>query len=861
MQTVNQIIIIEHSQKSFLLLKENLANTSLLINEVIHLQSLKELFQLPSNTTPDLVFLDLDLPDSKGLETFAYVNHFFAQSPVIILSRLDDLESTLQAIQAGAQDYLIKGDFEKKILVRCVQNSIERKKNELALKESENRLRTILDTDPDCIKLLNINCELYEINKAGLAMIEADSFAAVKGKSLLPVIASPYDKIAVNMVKDAFSGIAGQMQFEMNTLKGNKRWCEINIVPYRNADGKINFALGVTRDITQRKAGEEELQRSNDRFLMITSTTNDAVWEWDMETGALWSNENHQQLYGLTINDPVQAVDQWIEKMHPDDRDTILRNRDDVLASQTNTFISEYRFKKTNGDYMNIFDRCYILRNTEGKPIRMTGSMMDITERKKAEEIISRSNERFELIAKTTNDAIWETDLETQRAWGNEMHQRLYGLTLADPVPDHNQWKQRIHPHEREQIIKSLEEAVHSKENILVTEYRFLNGNNEWINIYDRTYILRDEKGKSVRMIGSMTDISGRKKAEEALQQSEEKYRTLVEQASDGIFISDKSGNFYIVNSAGSKMTGYSVEELMHMNIYDLAEPEDLKSNPFHFEEMMNEKGTTTERKMLRKDGTVTDVEVSAKFLSDRRFLAFVKDITNRKKADEELKASYQSIRTLTSHLQNIREEERTHIAREIHDELGQQLTVLKMDLSWLNKKVYHLADEAVKLRMNDILSMLNETVNTVRRISSDLRPSLLDDLGLEVAVEWQLNEFEKRSGIKTSFTTDKTGVKLSKDITIGLFRILQESITNVARHAEATEVNVSLQWISNTVILQITDNGIGFESEVIKSKKTLGILGMQERTVMMGGEYKIKSVTGGGTTVEVIIPIANGSM
>ena len=156
---------------------------------------------------------------------------------------------------------------------------------------------------------------------------------------------------------------------------------------------------------------------------------------------------------------------------------------------------------------------------------------------------------------------------------------------------------------------------------------------------------------------------------------------------------------------------------------------------------------------------------------------------------------------------------------------------------------------------------MLNETVNTVRRISSDLRPSLLDDLGLEVAVEWQLNEFEKRSGIKTSFTTDKTGVKLSKDITIGLFRILQESITNVARHAEATEVNVSLQWISNTVILQITDNGIGFESEVIKSKKTLGILGMQERTVMMGGEYKIKSVTGGGTTVEVIIPIANGSM
>jgi len=858
MHTLNQIIIIEDNKGDFLLLKENLAAASMLFNKIIHIQSIEELYALPENTNPDLIFLDLNLPDSHGIETFISVNQFFSTVPVIILSGLDDVDLALQAIQEGAQDYLIKGDCEGKILSKSVQHSIERKKNELALRESENRLRTILDTDPDCIKLMNINCEVYEINKAGLAMIEADSFESIKGGSLLPLVVSPYNKMFSNLVKEAFNGMSGQAQFEMITIKGTRRWCEINIVPYYNARRSIIWALGVTRDITKRKADEEKMKRSSERFLMITSTTNDAVWEWDLETGELWSNENHQHLYGLTINDPVPTVDVWMQKLHPDDRNNIIKKQEDALASSTNVFISEYRFKKMNGDYMNIYDRSYILRNEAGKPIRMTGSMMDITERKKAEQIISHSNERFELIAKTTNDPIWESNLETQEGWGNEMHHRLYGLTLNDPVADYKQWIEHIHPEEREQIMRSFEEALQSNENVWINEYRFFYQNKEWINIYDRTYILRDATGKPIRMMGSMIDITERKKVEEALQQSEEKYRTLVEQATDGIFISDKSGKFHIVNSAGSRMSGYTLEELKNMTIYDLVDSEDLKTNPFHFEEMMSENGVLTQREIRKKDGSAIYIEVNAKFLSDGRFLAFIRDITDRRKAEEELKTSYKSIRTLTSHLQNIREEERTHIAREIHDELGQQLTVLKMDISWLKKKIADSAEDIVMQRMNDILELLNETVNSVRRISSDLRPSLLDDLGLVVAVEWQLSEFEKRSGIKTVFTADEIGMEIDRDIATGLFRIFQESLTNAAKHAEATEITVSLQKINDQLILHIRDNGVGYENEAVKNKKTFGILGMQERSLMMGGEYRIKSETGTGTSVEVMVPLTN---
>jgi signal transduction histidine kinase len=229
-------------------------------------------------------------------------------------------------------------------------------------------------------------------------------------------------------------------------------------------------------------------------------------------------------------------------------------------------------------------------------------------------------------------------------------------------------------------------------------------------------------------------------------------------------------------------------------------------------------------------------------------------DITERKKAEDELEQSYKSIRQLTEHLQNIREEERIHIAREIHDELGQQLTVMKMDVSWLNKKMIS-GDEYVKQKLKGLNEMLEGTVKTVRRISSELRPSLLDDLGLVAAMEWQLKEFKQRSGIVTSLITPEAEQQLPDTVKTGLFRIFQESLTNVARHAHAKKVKVSLQYKDRKIVLTVQDDGKGFDKKKTADKRTLGILGMKERTLMMGGEYEITSTPGKGTTVLVAIP------
>ena len=986
MQMVQSILVIEDNEGDFFLLKEALESGEVKVGEIINVSNFEQLREKYTSFSPSLIFLDLVMPDSYGLPALAEIRELFPSSPVIIISGLSDLQLALDALQKGAQDYLVKGEFDDTMLNRSIQYSIERKKNELAVIESENRLRTILNTEPECIKLMGRNCELYEINKAGMEMIEIDDFETVKGKSILAVVEPSYQAQAAKMVADAFEGKSGLMEFEMVTLKGKRRWCEINIVPYRNAEGKVIHALGVTRDVTVRKKKEEELRssedirklimdsaldaiicvdrneviftwnpqaeeifgwkeqeaigkklsslvihkryhskhhngfanyqatgkspvlnkimilpavrsngdefiaelvireikngddyflctyvrdvteriqaekelkQSNSRFQRITSTTNDAVWEWNLENNTLWCNEMHQQLYGLTMEDPVPIKAEWVSRIHPEDRFRILKMQDDALASDTNVFISEYRFRAGKGiGYRYIFDRCYINRNTEGEPILMTGSMMDITERKLAEEKIIHSNERFELIAKTTNDAVWETDLETGVSWGNEMHQMMYGLTLENEIPNFEDWEMHLHPDDRDWVVKSLHEALASTDNTWITEYRFLKSSGEIVTIYDRTYIVRNKEGKPVRMMGSMMDITERKKVEDALLQSEEKYRTLVEQATDGIFIADHTGKFVIVNSAAVKLSKYTEEELANLTIYDLADPEEIKTNPFRFEEMKSEQGARSERKLKRKDGSILDIEINAKFLSDGRFLAFIRDITERKKAEDELNSSYKAIRKLTSHLQNAREEERTHIAREIHDELGQQLTVLKMDVSWLNKKIKQLENQQLNDKAAEIVQMLNDTVNTVRRISSDLRPVLLDDLGLAAAIEWHLMEFGKRSGIKTEFFTLESAIEIPRAIATGLFRIYQESITNIARHAEATEVMVELFVEDKVVTMAISDNGKGFDVTNIGRKKTLGVLGMQERTVMMGGTFRIKRNPAKGMKVEVQVPV-----
>ena len=230
--------------------------------------------------------------------------------------------------------------------------------------------------------------------------------------------------------------------------------------------------------------------------------------------------------------------------------------------------------------------------------------------------------------------------------------------------------------------------------------------------------------------------------------------------------------------------------------------------------------------------------------------------VAEREQAEAQLRGSHEQLRNLAARLQSVREEERTNIAREIHDELGQALTGLKMDLAWMSNRLPE-EQQVLQEKSASMLRLIDTTIQSVRKISTALRPGILDDLGLTAAIEWQAQDFQTRTGVRCDFITEREDLHLDRDRATAVFRIFQETLTNVARHARASEVIISLTEQSGTLVLEVRDNGRGVTERELADPQSLGLLGMRERALVFGGEVSISGAPGAGTTVTARIPLS----
>jgi signal transduction histidine kinase len=238
-----------------------------------------------------------------------------------------------------------------------------------------------------------------------------------------------------------------------------------------------------------------------------------------------------------------------------------------------------------------------------------------------------------------------------------------------------------------------------------------------------------------------------------------------------------------------------------------------------------------------------------------QRALREAADRRERQLAEDKLRRSLDQLRALTSYLQFVREEERTRIAREVHDELGQALTGLKLDMSWLATKVARSAPP-VQEKVRTMVDHIDETIQTVRRIATELRPGILDSLGLVAALEWQANEFQSRSGIPCQVSSTVDDSELSQQITTVFFRIYQEALTNIIRHAKATRVEVQLAEENDTLVLSVKDDGRGISEDEIANTRSIGLVGMRERAMLIGGEISLQGAPGAGTRMRLRVPL-----
>jgi len=351
---------------------------------------------------------------------------------------------------------------------------------------------------------------------------------------------------------------------------------------------------------------------------------------------------------------------------------------------------------------------------------------------------------------------------------------------------------------------------------------------------------------------------------EKALAASEERFRRYFELGVIGMAITSPTKGWVEVNDQLCEFLGYERSELLQMTWADLTHPDDLAADIENFNRVLASEidGYSIDKRFVRKDGQVIYTTISVKCLRRRDgsvdyFVALAQDITERKRAEEELHNSFEQLRALAARLQSAREEERTRVAREIHYELGQALTAIKLDVASL---IHELPpDQRREKKAESILKLVGRTIQFVRRLSTELRPGMLDDLGLVAAVEWAAEEFETRTGTKCRLDPRQSDIVTDREQSTAIFRIFQETLTNVTRHANATQVDVRLRKDDGYIVFEVRDNGCGIAKKQL-SAGGFGILGMRERAILLGGEFTIDGVPGKGTLVRVRIPEAGPS-
>lgn len=352
-------------------------------------------------------------------------------------------------------------------------------------------------------------------------------------------------------------------------------------------------------------------------------------------------------------------------------------------------------------------------------------------------------------------------------------------------------------------------------------------------------------------------NISKRKKIEKQLRLSEEKYRDLYDNAPDMYHSVDKNGIIIECNETEAKMLGYRKEEIIGKPITDFMTEESRKAQAEFFPNIDKYSFVQVERDFVRRDGSVFTASLNVFVEVDERgnFLrtkTIGRDITYRKKIEEELRKSKEALRKLSVYLQNVREMERKEISKEIHDELGQTLTALKLNLSWIKRR---MNDPLVLEKFEESMSIINVLIKQVQNISNKLRPSLIDHLSLQDAIKWQAKEFEKNSNISCKVELKEDGIQLSKEVSLAIFRIFQEALTNIARHSNATEVYVKFFRVNGSLLFIIRDNGIGIDDNILKSPESFGLMAMRERAYSIDATLDIRRAEQGGTEIILSVP------
>jgi two-component system sensor histidine kinase UhpB len=479
--------------------------------------------------------------------------------------------------------------------------------------------------------------------------------------------------------------------------------------------------------------------------------------------------------------------------------------------------------------------------------------MVDIAQ---IEQLLTQTGLGLASVFEILPDMVFVVDRDERVIFVNQVASRALGGRAEELVGRHQ--RDLFHPDLAVRHSLAIQHVFHTGETVVTEDQQALNVRQVWIDT--RLVPFRDPSGNIAAVVGIVRDVSERRLVQETLALREAYLRSMLDNLPYLAWLKNPEGKFQVVNQPFAKAAGKErPSSLLGLDDFAIWPHELAMHYVADDQEVMQTRQQKLVEEQISDRGVLRWVETFKSPVYDAAgkvigTTGLAHDITLRRQLQEEQRRSREQLRALAAHVESVREQERVRIAREIHDELGQSLTCMGMDLAFLDRQIDPENKDAAA-RVAALVELVKDTIRCVRRISSELRPSILDDLGLGAAIDWLAHDFETRTQIACTVEVPED-LSLPFDLATPLFRVCQEALTNVTRHASATSVSIHLTCSTSHIALTIKDNGRGITEEEIKRHGSLGLLGMKERIGILGGTLDVEGKPGEGTTLAIHIPL-----